>query len=1458
MVHITAAEHIAYSSLAVATKQVLFRPAVGICLALRCAANCENVTCVIFESATIRYALLLGERQGESHLTPLFLAITCHRAREKLIPAADAAYGDDGVIPCSVAIAGDCGISRTRLNSEPPFLIGSCRCAAVLGTEAARRSTRVISHTERTLVCATRTCKAALGAVKCGRVERFGRLLTTRQADEGFMRWKWSSTGMKGTGEREIPEKTRRPAAFIRHDYHLRKCGSEQCNRSATAASSFLVIARILLNPKSHDDIAPLTTTPPSTSESLTSEGQASLRCIREVRRVRALGQEAVLGRGKCRHANAQVNYEKKGRVGKDAGQVCREDGRSCHLTRVQISPCCEAAPLWNTEPDQPGRSVPRPTLATCGMSSAQRAHLPASALSDSHPSRSSSRATRSSPHCASVSQWLLLYGSHFRIRLCRSEFRYFSTGRLHFTCEQLTALADINSTPYLGRCMVYREVALVVCTVTQQKTAQFRAERTGLRPASVVRCDPVAQAVIAAGAVAAHVGLGPNKHSEVHVAQQTVAAVNCCRLCWSSQYHTLRSVEKYWPFTCMSPGSIMLLWNAIAAVIDSPIPVPDFNPQVFYSWGHLKALAYATSVEYVGTLRNRIVAGCETIKTFPGIHQRIRVSIQRRVDACCEVSCIMQTNAAMAFHRNMTQPMGHITGCRSDDFFSNVDFKSAHYREQPLSMEQRRNARAEETPASNIVRRGSHLRKSVHEYNSVSLVHNPTRANDPVPKDTATREPGPELMKTRAKWRHQPQNVGMPLPNQSLVTYSPVRSPANREPFVARSSQSEAWPIPRVTRSRPEHGYAHITSVALESSLFSDWLLPVAEVSLLDRLPTGKQSSRFPPTRTVFGFRRGRSSIFSSENRVGRRRWSKSFLGISRFPYPCIPALLHNSPRFALIGSQDLLHTPAAHASKNSPVANRMLEQHFCQSQRALANQTQGPFPEARAANQRMSMSKSKRAEEIGDPRENPPTNGIVRHDSLLRKSGDPAGARSLHQEPVPLGSPMTEVYREFTTASLRKTRRVSPPKILQANVEKLALRLTMTELFSRLAQSSPSTVTADNQCAVDIGTFVHKTVESSVQVIEIANFSDVAPQTSCTPGHVASVPVYTIGPALTGPDLDVNSAMGTSLAGAANRLSKRLSNTQQLRVGKSLADQRALAVANQTQAAELARPHQSNRHAIYFMAALNGEVIEVSMERCRNERAGEAADPRENPPTDGIVRHDSHKRKSGVTRPRIEPGSSCWEASRLTAQPPWSHYSEWRYKTLLRGEIKGQAAPGRVALTASRPAGNPVYRTADRRGGESAAAVLPRNLGIPTCPAPAGRQAGYLSREAVHRHSQSETRRSVPKASHSQLESEVEADRLYPQTFNRERRQDGNSRLARKHLANTITARRGATANKYTAEAPVCRGLRSLAYSAEDERDMRINSLIASTRKALNWRVVLPSITRLYEIFSRDPTIL
>ncbi|KAJ8870472.1 hypothetical protein PR048_029494 [Dryococelus australis] len=56
---------------------------------------------------------------------------------------------------------------------------------------------------------------------------------------------------------------------------------------------------------------------------------------------------------------------------------------------------------------------------------------------------------------------------------------------------------------------------------------------------------------------------------------------------------------------------------------------------------------------------------------------------------------------------------------------------------------------------------------------------------------------------------------------------------------------------------------------------------------------------------------------------------------------------------------------------------------------------------------------------------------------------------------------------------------------------------------------------------------------------------------------------------------------------------------------------------------------------------------VTEMSKEQCRSEMAGETyGRSRENPPINGIVQHDSHMRKAGVTRPGVEPGSPARRA--------------------------------------------------------------------------------------------------------------------------------------------------------------------------------------------------------------------
>ncbi|KAJ8877436.1 hypothetical protein PR048_021890 [Dryococelus australis] len=72
---------------------------------------------------------------------------------------------------------------------------------------------------------------------------------------------------------------------------------------------------------------------------------------------------------------------------------------------------------------------------------------------------------------------------------------------------------------------------------------------------------------------------------------------------------------------------------------------------------------------------------------------------------------------------------------------------------------------------------------------------------------------------------------------------------------------------------------------------------------------------------------------------------------------------------------------------------------------------------------------------------------------------------------------------------------------------------------------------------------------------------------------------------------------------------------------------------------------------HSLYDLPA----PAELLQHTHANMTGGGTGDPREKSPTNDIIRHYSHIRKSGVTRPEIEPGSPWWEASRRTAQPPW-----------------------------------------------------------------------------------------------------------------------------------------------------------------------------------------------------------
>ncbi|KAJ4442277.1 hypothetical protein ANN_12144 [Periplaneta americana] len=69
--------------------------------------------------------------------------------------------------------------------------------------------------------------------------------------------------------------------------------------------------------------------------------------------------------------------------------------------------------------------------------------------------------------------------------------------------------------------------------------------------------------------------------------------------------------------------------WIGRSGPIAWPPRSPDFNAIDFYLWGHLKSLVYSSPVPDIESLR--IVAGCEEIRSTPGIWDRVRRAMRHR-----------------------------------------------------------------------------------------------------------------------------------------------------------------------------------------------------------------------------------------------------------------------------------------------------------------------------------------------------------------------------------------------------------------------------------------------------------------------------------------------------------------------------------------------------------------------------------------------------------------------------------------------------------------------------------------------------------------------------------------------------------------------------------------------------------------------------------------------------------
>lgn len=78
--------------------------------------------------------------------------------------------------------------------------------------------------------------------------------------------------------------------------------------------------------------------------------------------------------------------------------------------------------------------------------------------------------------------------------------------------------------------------------------------------------------------------------------------------------------------------------WIGRGGIHPWPPRSPDLNPLDFFLWGHLKSLVYRNPIDNVEELRNRIITSCDIIRQTPGIFERVRQSMRRRLDACIDV----------------------------------------------------------------------------------------------------------------------------------------------------------------------------------------------------------------------------------------------------------------------------------------------------------------------------------------------------------------------------------------------------------------------------------------------------------------------------------------------------------------------------------------------------------------------------------------------------------------------------------------------------------------------------------------------------------------------------------------------------------------------------------------------------------------------------------------------------
>ncbi|KAJ8885896.1 hypothetical protein PR048_012102 [Dryococelus australis] len=248
--------------------------------------------------------------------------------------------------------------------------------------------------------------------------------------------------------------------------------------------------------------------------------------------------------------------------------------------------------------------------------------------------------------------------------------------------------------------------------------------------------------------------------------------------------------------------------------------------------------------------------------------------------------------------------------------------------------------------------------------------------------------------------------------------------------------------------------------------------------------------------------------------------------------------------------------------------------------------------------------------------------------------------------------------------------------PALVKAVHDKPLVHVVFDTLRT-LAQSSPPTMTSDNQCAVYVGSnvdtfskrchwpttwrnYVRQSAADNTLAQPIGNISHhaVANQTQ---GHF-----WSIAPSVS--ECTVNKYVAASHKGEPGSIpswvTPRFSQVVAgLRVFSGIsrfprpcfpALLHSDLVSHLTGSQDLALNSRSN---LSTPTPISYGFTAIFSQRAPYEGSGKMGYHGESSPTSGIVRHDSRLRISGVTRLGIEPGSSWWEARSPTTQLVWLH---------------------------------------------------------------------------------------------------------------------------------------------------------------------------------------------------------